>query len=97
MREVISPALKRQLDAAKPVDLDAMQKAAEEAMRLRLEKAAALLAEQFAKLDESEHRLIRREVALRLPERPMTSAQCQLYLDETCLGVATYMLTGKIP
>lgn len=104
MREVISPALHRALGARVEIPVVEMQaqierrRAEQEAQdRARVEQAAVLLERALEPLGEQERRTIRREVALRLPDRPMTKADMQVWLDEHAAGVAIYCVTGKLP
>lgn len=95
-REIISPMAAR---VHTPEAQEALRKQIEEAAaKLAARKAlvAEQLADAFMHLSERDKQLIRRNVALALPDKAMTADDLQMWLDERCIGVARYMVTGRI-
>ena len=101
MRNVITPAMQR---ASQPMILSEAQRKQWEDSQAKLradilerrEKIEADLAAAFEGLTETRRRHIRMMVALRVPSKPMDADALQNWLDEQCIGVARYMLTGRI-
>lgn len=101
MRNVVTPPSAR---GPQTVVLTPEQQAAWEAVREKAEaeilgrrqKIADDLAEAFIPLSGKDRNRIRMEVALTLPNKPMTVEEIQDWLDQRCIGVARYAATGKI-
>ncbi len=96
MREIVTPMLARERAKTTPQQVQKQvedARAAQEAYRL---KVMADLEEAFRDLSERDRQVIRRNVAVTLPDKPMTLEEIQLWLDERCIGVANYMKTGKV-
>lgn len=101
MRNIVTPPSAR---AAQAIVLTPEQKQQWEEARAKAEaeilgrrqKIAADLAEAFLPISEKDRNRIRMEVALALPNKPMTIEEIQDWLDQRCIGVARYVATGKI-
>ena len=96
-REIISPMAAR---LQTPEAQEAFKKQVEEAQRKIAERRALIdeqLLDVFGALSERDRQLIRRNVAITLPDKPMTPDDVQsMWLDERCIGIARYMLTGRV-
>ncbi len=101
MRDIVTPPTARGQQA---IVLTPEQKLAWEAAREKAEqeilgkrqKIAEDLAAALEPLSPLTQRRVRMGVALRAPQKPMTADQLQDWLDEQTIGVARYMVTGKI-
>ncbi len=101
MRAVVTPGALR---AGQPMVLTEAQKKQWEDSQAKLkadilerrEKIESDLAAAFEGLTEHRRRFIRMMVALRVPSKPMNPDDLQNWLDENCIAVARYMLTGRI-
>ena len=95
-REIVSPMAAR---LQSPEAQEAFKKQVEEAQR-KIAERRALVDEQLhdavAALSPRDLQLIRRNVALAVPDKPMTGDELQMWLDERVIGVARYMLTGRV-
>lgn len=98
-RTIISPMEQRRRAAAnlaRPIDAKDPIEEANAAFEQRRQRIEAHLKAAFKPLTERQRQYIRREVALSVPDKPMTADELQLWLDEKCIGVSRYMTTGKI-
>lgn len=94
-RPIVSPAANRAQQQSRgqlQKQIDAQRDAAIE----RRTNANVALRVAFEPLSERDRQIIRREVALSVPNEPMLAEDLQLWLDERCIGVARYMTSGKI-
>lgn len=101
MRNVITPPAAR---AAQAIALTPEQRqqwedaqaAREAAVLEKKNRIAEALARALEPFTEREKKRIRLEVALCLPNKPMTPEEVQDWLDERTIGVARYAATGLI-
>lgn len=93
MREIITPWMTR-VDAGKYAGVTPEQAA--EQQRQKQARIELSLADALEGVDEKTRQTIRMGVALRAPQKPMTAEQLQMWLDEQTIGVARYMMTGRI-
>jgi hypothetical protein len=94
MREVILPEYARYL--AEDHGTNAPNVTYQQFWDKRMAESRALAANCLAGLTSYQVLTIRREVALRLPDKPMTKEETQVWLDENTAGVAHYMKTGRV-
>lgn len=93
-REIVTPMLAR-----KKPDVANVQKQIDEAraaQAARRDRVTELLVEAFEPLSERDRQIVRREVALSATDKPMTADELLLWMDERCIGVARYMVAGRI-